>query len=165
MVNHFNYVHRGLTPSFIRKQTLCVTPPSTKHEERDFASCFSCRQLSACHMSKTRNAPHISAFLVFGISPPSLVPNAKRENAPYAARFLASATILPIPLTQPPLLHQPNMRNATQSHVSRVNARPPPLLSPPLCPNTRNATLCRITESRFSCCRPPLPYPNTQSMP
>ena len=26
MVNHFNYVHRSLTPSFIRKQTLCVTP-------------------------------------------------------------------------------------------------------------------------------------------
>ena len=25
MVNHFNYVHRSLTPSFIRKQTLCVT--------------------------------------------------------------------------------------------------------------------------------------------
>ena len=28
MVNHFNYVHRSLTPSFIRKQTLCVTTPS-----------------------------------------------------------------------------------------------------------------------------------------
>ena len=25
MVNHFNYMHRGLTPSFIRKRTLCVT--------------------------------------------------------------------------------------------------------------------------------------------
>jgi len=28
MVNHFNYVHRGLTPSFIRKQILCVTTVS-----------------------------------------------------------------------------------------------------------------------------------------
>jgi len=28
MVNHFNYVHRSLTPSFIRKQTLCVTTPT-----------------------------------------------------------------------------------------------------------------------------------------
>ena len=30
MVNHFNYVHRGLTPSFIRKQTLCVTTEQTE---------------------------------------------------------------------------------------------------------------------------------------
>ena len=31
MVNHFDYVYRSMTPSFIRKQTLCVTLRLTLH--------------------------------------------------------------------------------------------------------------------------------------
>jgi len=82
---------RGLSP--LPCSSLPFHPPPTQHKTRNMKLAWEghhpslCFRRASCHMLKTRNAPHIGVFLVFGISPLPSPPPAKHKKRDSVSRF------------------------------------------------------------------------------